>query len=112
MKTENQLYDDLIYKFGRRAQLEKAVEELDELKAELQKVLQCEGHIDQRTVSDQLRRRVTEEAVDVDITLRQVIRMLCAGGEYDRCRALKLKELRNWVDSLPPNHKMNEGGER
>lgn len=82
--------------YGQFNQLEKTIEELDELKAEVVKFLRFVKSTDNRftavasSKSEFLKDKVAEEAADVSIMLDQLIYGLGIKGRFDAWREYKL----------------------
>lgn len=82
--------------YGQFNQLEKTIEELDELKAEVVKFLRFVKSTDNRftavarSKSEFLKDKVAEEAADVSIMLDQLIYGLGIKGRFDVWREYKL----------------------
>lgn len=82
--------------YGRFNQLEKTIEELDELKAEVVKFLHFVKSTDNRftavarSKSEFLKDKVAEEAADVSIMIEQLLYGLNIGARFEAWREYKL----------------------
>ena len=82
--------------YGQFNQLEKTIEELDELKAEVVKFLRFVKSTDNRftavsrSKSEFLKDKVAEEAADVSIMIEQLLYGLNIGARFDAWREYKL----------------------
>lgn len=89
--------------YGQFNQLEKALEELDELKAEVVKFLHFVKSTDNRftvvarSKSDFLKDKVAEEAADVSIMIEQLLYGLNIRARFDAWREYKLDRQMNRI---------------
>lgn len=89
--------------YGQFNQLEKTIEELDELKAEVVKFLHFVKSTDNRftavarSKSDFLKDKVAEEAADVSIMIEQLLYGLNINARFDAWREYKLDRQMNRI---------------